>query len=67
MEVSDELREVAQALQNRDSGLFLSKVKTCNKQILEQDGVLEIIPEERFFTSVESAVKAASHAIGIIE
>jgi hypothetical protein len=44
--------------------LYLAHVKITIIQILEKDGVLEIIPEEHFYSSVESAVESASQSAG---
>jgi MFS superfamily sulfate permease-like transporter len=59
LEGSDELTEIAKELEELQIAFHLARVKVTIKQILIQDGVLEIIPEERFHTSVESAVAAA--------
>ena len=63
LEGSDELQEIAKELQDVNIAFYLTRVKISIKQILEQDGVLDIIPNERFYTSVESAVEAASQSI----
>ena len=59
LEGSDKLREVAKELQEEGIDLYLARTKTTIMQILIQSGVLESISEERFHTSVESAVVAA--------
>jgi MFS superfamily sulfate permease-like transporter len=64
LEGSDELREIAKELNELEITLHLARVKVMIKQILEKDGVLEVIPEDRFYTSVESAVEAASQSTG---
>ena len=63
LEGSDELREIGKELEELKISFYLSRVKDTIKQILVKDGVLEIIPDDRFYTSVESAVEAASPAI----
>jgi MFS superfamily sulfate permease-like transporter len=64
LEGSDELREIAKELDELDVAFYLARVKVKIKHILVQDGVFEIIAEERFHSSVESAVEAALQATG---
>ncbi len=59
LEGSDELREIGKELEEMNIAFYLTCVKVIIKQTLEKDGVLEIIREERFHPSVESAVEAA--------
>ena len=63
LEGSDALQEIAKELEELDIAFYLARVKVTIKQILLQDGVLDIILEERFHTSVESAVEAASQPV----
>ena len=62
LEGSDELREIGKELEELEILFYLARVKVTIKRILEKDGVLDIIPDERFFTSVASAVEAVSLA-----
>ena len=62
LEGSDELREIGKELEELKILFYLARVKVTIKGILEKDGVLDIIPDERFFTSVASAVEAVSLA-----
>lgn len=62
LEGSNELREIGKELEELKIAFYLARVKVTIKQILVNDGVLEIIPEERFHASVESAVEAASQS-----
>jgi sulfate permease, SulP family len=66
LEGSDELREVGKELEEMNIAFYLACVKIKIKQIMEKDGVLEIIREERFHPSVESAVEAAQQSINKI-
>jgi len=66
LEGSDELREVGKELEEMNIAFYLARVKIKIKQIMEKDGVLGIIREERFHPSVESAVEAAQQSINKI-
>jgi MFS superfamily sulfate permease-like transporter len=63
LEGSDELREIAKELAELEIAFHLARVKIKIKLILEKDGVLEIIREERFHPTVESAVEAAQQSM----
>ncbi len=43
--------------------LYLARVKASIKKIMANDGLLEVVPEECFYTSVESAVDAAQQSM----
>jgi SulP family sulfate permease len=63
LEGSDELREIGKELEELKILFYLARVKVTIKQILIKDGVLDIIPDERFYPSVESAVEAVSLSV----
>lgn len=60
LEGCDELREITRELEDVKITLYLCRVKAEIKHILANDGVLEVIPEERFYPSVDAAVEHAS-------
>jgi SulP family sulfate permease len=63
LEGSDVLKEIAKELEELEIAFYLARVKVPLKQFLVKVGVLEFIPEERFHTSVESAVEAALQSV----
>jgi SulP family sulfate permease len=63
LEGSDELREIAKELKEMEIAFYLARVKIKIKETLVKDGVLELIPEDHFFISVESAVDAAQQLL----
>ena len=62
LEGSDELREIAKELAELEIAFYLARVKVKIKRTLEMDGALEVIPEQRFHPTVESAVEAAQQS-----
>jgi high affinity sulfate transporter 1 len=59
LEGSDELQEVAKELAEEGIAFYVARVKVKILQTLEKDGAMETIPRERFFRSVDQAVRAA--------
>ena len=60
LEGSDELREIGRELEDVKIALYLCRVKAEIKEIITRDGVLEIIPDNHFYASVDAAVEQAS-------
>jgi SulP family sulfate permease len=60
LEGCDELREITRELEDVKITLYLCRVKAEIKHILANDGVLEVIPEERIYPSEDAAVEHAS-------
>ncbi len=59
LEGADSLEEVAKELSELQIELHLSRTKTAIKAILVKDGILDTIPDHRFHSSVDTAVKDA--------
>ncbi|MDH4016442.1 MAG: sodium-independent anion transporter, partial [Actinomycetota bacterium] len=56
-EGADTIKSMAEAGRQRNIDLHLTRVKPQVAEVLERDGILDVIPRERFHVDIASAVE----------